>query len=32
MNYASFFSPQVISILFSLHEITIEGEEKDPHN
>jgi hypothetical protein len=32
MNYANFFSPQVISILFCLHESTVEGEEKDPHN
>lgn len=32
MNYGNFFSPQVISILFCLHESTVEGEEKDPHS
>lgn len=32
MIYSNFFSPPIISILFCLHESTVEGEEKDPRN
>lgn len=32
MIYSNFFSPPVISLLFCLHENTVEGEEKDPRN
>jgi hypothetical protein len=32
MIYANFFSPEIISLLFCLHENTIQGEEKDPKN
>lgn len=32
MIYSNFFSPPVISLLFCLHESTIEIEEKDPRS
>ena len=32
MIYANFFSPPAISLLFCLHESTVEGEEKDPRS
>jgi hypothetical protein len=32
MIYANFFSPPVVSLLFCLHESTVEGEEKDPRS
>jgi hypothetical protein len=32
MIYSNFFSPPVISLLFCLHENTVEGQEKDPRS
>ena len=32
MIYANFFSPNVISVIFCLHENTGESEDRDPHS
>ncbi len=32
MIYSNFFTPPLISMLFCLHESTVEAEEKDPRS